>query len=232
MFIAAHLFSGALLGLVFRHLANDRRAVPLCMAGSVIPDLIDKPLGLVFPFTFGGGRTVFHSLIIAGIILLCVFIFVRKTSWWPGAGVACAVLLHQVSDEMWMLPANWFYPLFGPFQGQMIPDYFGFYFWTEMSNPSEWLFMTGAVIILAESYHPVPLLSRVCQSARVTTGTCTLFAAVFLVTGVYLVIAGITGATPTLITPYYSEFPTIVAALLALCGAFVMSRHIAEYRRS
>ncbi len=123
MLIAAHIFPGALLGLVFWHLAGDRRAVPICMAGAILPDLIDKPLGLVFPSVLSGGRTVFHALAIVLFILLCVFILYRSRSRWAGAGVAGAVLLHQVLDEMWMLPANWFWPLLGPFQGQMIPDY-------------------------------------------------------------------------------------------------------------
>lgn len=184
MFIAAHIFSGALLGLLFWHLANDRRAVPFCIAGSIIPDLIDKPLGLVFPSVLGGGRTVFHTLIIVVIILLCIFIFVRSTSRWLGAGVACAVLLHQVFDEMWTLPANWVYPFLGPFQEHMIPDYIGIYFWYEITDPSEWMFVIGSVMILAQSYHSLSVIPRMCRSDRIKTGTYTLFAVVFLVTGV------------------------------------------------
>ena len=57
--------------------------------------------------------------------------------------MACALLLHQVSDEMWTLPANWFYPLLGPFTGDMIPDFIGFYFWYEITSPFEWMFMAG-----------------------------------------------------------------------------------------
>ena len=49
MFIFAHVFAGALLGLAFWHLTKDRRAIPVCIAGSVIPDTIDKSLGLLFP---------------------------------------------------------------------------------------------------------------------------------------------------------------------------------------
>ena len=152
MLIAAHIFAGALLGLVFWHLAGDRRAVPLCMAGAILPDLIDKPLGLVLPSILPGGRTLFHALIIPGIMLVCTVLLVRSRSRWLGAGVACAVLLHQVIDEMWTLPANWFWPLLGPFQGHMIPDYIGTYFRVELSDPSEWLFLIGSVLILAQSY--------------------------------------------------------------------------------
>jgi len=232
MLFAAHIFAGTLLGLVFWHLVNDRRAVPFCMAGSILPDLIDKPLGLLFPSVLGGGRTVFHALLIAGIILLCTFIFVRSRSRWLGAGVACAVLLHQVLDEMWMLPANWLYPLQGPFQGHMIPDFIGTYFWVEINDPSEWTFVIGSVMILALSYPSLSVIPRICRSDRMKTGAYTLLALVLLVTGVYLVIAGINGTAPTFITPHYSGLPTVMAGILALCGTSGIGREIVVSRRS
>jgi len=232
MLIAAHIFAGALLGLVVWRLANDRRAVPFCMAGSILPDLIDKPLGLVLPSVLPGGRTVFHALIIVVIILLCIFFLARSRSRWLGAGVACAVLLHQVLDEMWTLPVNWLYPLLGPFQGHMIPDYIGTYFWVEMSDPSEWMFMIGSVTILALSYPSLSVILRICRSDRLKTGAYTFLAMVFLVTGGYLVIAGITSNAPTFITPLYSGLPSVMAGLLALCGTFGMSREIVSSRRN
>ena len=232
MLIAAHIFAGALLGLVFWHLAGDRRAVLLCMAGAVLPDLIDKPLGLVLPSVIPGGRTLFHALIIAGIILVCTFLLVRSRSRWLGAGVACAVLVHQVLDEMWTLPVNWFWPLLGPFQGHMIPDYIGTYFWVEMSDPTEWLFVIGSVMILVQAYSYLPVISRVCQSERVKTGAYTLVAAVLLVTGAYLVIAGMSGAAPVFIAPHYSGVPTVMAGILALCGTVGVGRGIVSSRRN
>jgi membrane-bound metal-dependent hydrolase YbcI (DUF457 family) len=123
MFIFAHVFAGALVGLVLWHLTKDRRALPVCIVGSIIPDLIDKSLGLLFPSVLGGGRTVFHSISIVFIILIVALLFVRSNLRLMGLGLACAILLHQVFDEMWTLPTNWFYPLLGLFQGWMIPVY-------------------------------------------------------------------------------------------------------------
>ena len=123
MFIFAHIFAGALLGLAFWHLTKDRRAIPVCIAGSIIPDAIDKSLGLLFPSLLSSGRTVFHSLVLVLVICLITILFIRSDNRLLGVGFACAILLHQVFDEMWTLPANWFYPLLGPFQGSMIPDY-------------------------------------------------------------------------------------------------------------
>jgi hypothetical protein len=124
---------------------------------------------------------------------------------------------------MWHEPANWFYPLLGPFQGSMIPDYIRNYFWFEITNPGEWMFMVGTVVILLQSYHwgaliPVPFLSD-----RVKTGVYTFIVVVFGVMGFYLVAAGLTSPTGTLITPFYNQIPNVMAGLLALMGAVIMS---------
>jgi hypothetical protein len=73
MLIFAHVFAGALLGLGFWHLTKDRRAITVCIVASILPDLIDKSLGLAFPLVLGGGRTVFHSLLIVGVVLPPLF---------------------------------------------------------------------------------------------------------------------------------------------------------------
>jgi len=223
MFIFAHVFAGALLGLVFWHLTNDRRAIVICIAGSVIPDLIDKSLGLLFPSVLGGGRTVFHSLVIVLVILIVTLMFVRSNLRLLGLGLACAFLLHQVSDEMWNLPSNWFYPLLGPFQGSMIPDYLLTYFWFEVTNPSEWLFMFGTVVILVKSYHymrriPLPFLSD-----RIKTGAYTFIIVTFGCIGFYLVAAGLMVPVCTFVTPLYNQMTNVMAGLLALTGAVIMS---------
>jgi hypothetical protein len=224
MLIFAHIFAGALLGLGFWHLTNDRRAIPVCIAASLLPDLVDKSLGLLFPSVFGGGRTVFHALMIVGVVLLCMLLFVRSRVVLLGACVAGALLLHQIFDEMWNLPANWFYPFLGPFQGQMIPEYIGTYFWLEISNPSEWMFMIGTVAILAESYGDQIPVSRASLPDTVKTGAYSLVVAGLLVTGLYLVTAGLTNSTGTFMTPSYFQIPTVIAGILALCGAVIMHR--------
>ena len=224
MLIFAHLFAGALLGLIFWHLTNDRRAVPLCIAASILPDVIDKSLGLLFPFVLGGGRTVFHSLMIVGVVLiLCLVLFFRSRFVLLGVGVACAILLHQVFDEMWMQTANWFYPLLGPFQGQMIPDYMGVYFWLEITNPSEWLFLIASVVILAESYQDMLPVPRSSRTDTIKAGAFTLVAVALMITGCYLVFTGLTSTTATFILPLYYQESTVVVGLLAVCGALVMS---------
>ena len=224
MFIFAHVFAGALLGLILWHLTNNRRAILICITGSILPDLVDKPLGFLFPEVLGGGRTIFHSLAVVFIILIVTLMFFQSNNRLPGAGVAGAVLLHQVFDEMWTLPANWFYPLLGPFQGTMIPDYIGTYFWFEITNPSEWLFMIGSVIILINSNRYTGQNPFSFLSCRIKTGACTFVVIVFGITGLYLVAAGLLSHAGTFITPLYNPVTTVMAGLLLFSGAVIMFR--------
>jgi hypothetical protein len=223
MFIFAHVFAGALLGLVFWHLTNDRRAIVAGIAGSILPDVIDKSLGLLFPSVLGGGRTVFHSLGIVLVILIITLMFVRFSLRLLGVGIAGAILLHQVFDEMWNEPANWFYPLLGPFQGSMIPDYLLTYFWFEITNPGEWLFMFGSVVIVVKSYPCMTLIPVPFLSDRIKTGAYLFIVVAFGGIGLYLVAAGLMSPAGTFITPFYNQMTNVMAGLLALSGAVIMS---------
>jgi hypothetical protein len=224
MFIFAHIFAGALLGLVFWHLTNDRRAVPVCIAGSILPDLIDKSLGLLFPSLLNSGRTVFHSIGLVVVIFLFSLIFVRSRLRLLGVGFACAILLHQVFDEMWTLSANWFYPLLGPFQGSMIPDYLLTFFWLEITNPAEWLFFVGSVVILVKYYRWMTKISLAYLTDRMKNGAYTLVVMVLGGTGLYLVAAGLTGPTGIFIIPFNTQANDLMTGFLALIGSAFMSQ--------
>ncbi len=93
----------------------------ICIAGSILPDLVDKPLGFLFPAVLGGGRTVFHSLGVVFIILIVTLLFFQSNNRLPGIGVAGAVLLHQVFDEMWTLPGELVLSSFWSVPGQDDP---------------------------------------------------------------------------------------------------------------
>jgi len=224
MFIFAHVFAGALFGLVFWHLTNDRRAIPVCIAGSIVPDLIDKSLGLLFPLVLSSGRTVFHSLGLVFVILLFSLMFLRSNLRLLGIGFACAILLHQIFDEMWTLPANWFYPLLGPFQGSMIPDYILTYFWLEITNPSEWLFMVGSVVILVKSYRGMAVNPLPSPSGRMKNGAYTFVVLVLGGAGLYLVAVGLISPTGTFSIPLNNQINDLMTGFLALTGAVIMSR--------
>jgi len=224
MFIFAHVFAGALIGLVFWHLTKDRRAIPVCIAGSIIPDLVDKSLGLLFPSVLSSGRTVFHSLGLVFIILILILVFVRSNLKVMGIGFACAIFLHQVFDEMWTLPANWYYPIMGPFQGSMIPDYILTYFWLEITNPSEWVFLVGTGVILIKSYHFLTEIPLFGLSDRVKNVAYKFVVALMGGTGLYLVVVGLISPTGTFNITVNNQVNDLMTGLLALTGAVIMSR--------
>ena len=105
----------------------------------------------------------------------------------------------------------------------MFPEYIGVYFWLEISNPREWMFMIATVAILAASYGDMLPFPRASRTDTLQAGAYTLIAVVLMSTGLYLVFAGLTSSTAT-ITPLYHQVSTVVAGLLAVCGAVVMSR--------
>jgi hypothetical protein len=132
--------------------------------------------------------------------------------------------LHQVFDEMWSLPANWLYPLLGPFRGAMIPDYVGTYFWFEITNPSEWLFFIGTSIVLVKSYKemlPEPQLTLSDRMKTIAAAAVIIFFAGF---GFYLVAWGLLSPSATIIAPLYNPVTTIMAGLIPLIGALMMIR--------
>jgi membrane-bound metal-dependent hydrolase YbcI (DUF457 family) len=224
MFIFAHVFAGALLGLAFWHLTKDRRAIPVCIAGSIIPDVIDKSLGLLFSSLLSSGRTVFHSLVLVLVIFFITALFIRSDNRLLGVGFACAILLHQVFDEMWTLPANWFYPFLGPFQGSMIPDYILTFFWLEITDPAEWVFMVGSLAILVKSYRMTTATPQTFLTDRMKSGAYTVVVVVLAATGLYLIAAGLTDLTGTFIIPQDTEINNLMTGMLALIGAVIMSR--------
>ena len=72
MYIFAHLFAGVVIGLVLAWVSGRRILFWAAALGSLLPDLIDKPIGLiVLHSSVDNGRIYFHSLIaVAAVILI------------------------------------------------------------------------------------------------------------------------------------------------------------------
>jgi len=149
MLIFAHIFAGAVLGLLLAQVIGDRRFVPVCIAGSILPDLIDKPLGLiVFPQALDNARTFSHTLLIVGILSALAVIAWRSRRTYLLLGFTGAILLHQVLDEMWHNTVTWFFPWFGIFRPVHEVNFFGSYFWLEITSIPEWIFLIATLLLL------------------------------------------------------------------------------------
>jgi inner membrane protein len=107
--------------------------------GSMLPDIIDKPIGHLF---FSNGRIFSHTLLFLVLVtIIGVAVYQRTKNLW-GLSLAVGVLAHLLLDSMWFAPHTLFWPLMGwGFDKEAIADYFRFLFR---------LFMSERVVAIAE----------------------------------------------------------------------------------
>ena len=128
----------------------------LILLGSMLPDLIDKPMGLLAPgLGLGIGRGIAHTLVFA-LILLVVGLFFYGVGRRGLLYVALASAGHLVLDRIWQLPQVLFWPLYGyafPAVGRSgILAQLAAWWYSLWTNP--WVFVPeiiGAAVILAFS---------------------------------------------------------------------------------
>jgi membrane-bound metal-dependent hydrolase YbcI (DUF457 family) len=78
------------------------------LIGSVLPDLIDKPLAIFINPKMG--RLLAHSLLFVIFLMVCAIaakILFNTNKIFPLPIMAFG---HQLMDQMYTLPQNWFYP--------------------------------------------------------------------------------------------------------------------------
>ncbi|MFA4878122.1 MAG: metal-dependent hydrolase [Methanoregula sp.] len=215
MFIFAHVFAGALIGTGFFYLTRDRRFLPLCILGAILPDLLDKPLALLFPELLGSGRTIGHDLFFFLIVFAVGLLLWHYRHTLLAVAFAVAVFSHQILDAMWLSLRTWFYPVFGTFPGMLIPDYVGHYLWLELSCLSEWVFLGSSLIIIGLVYAG--------WTGRGWDKTARMAAALVLgLMGAYLLLSGLAALQGAFPAPTYPPDADIMAGLMALLGALVL----------
>jgi hypothetical protein len=100
------------LGLTLAASRPVRCAIPVyVLLGSMLPDLIDKPLGELLFGTPAMGRTICHTL--AFLLLLCATAYYREDL--RLASIAGGVSAHFMLDFMWNSPRTLLWPLLGAF---------------------------------------------------------------------------------------------------------------------
>lgn len=148
MLPAVHLLIGVTLGIFLLYITRDCRALVYCAIGSLLPDIIDKPVGHIILASLDNGRIFFHSLSVCALVALLGVILMMK---WRHPGllfIAAGMLSHQLADAMWNMPQSWYWPFLGPFPSKHFPLYFENIFTLELSSPSELLLLALAVIIV------------------------------------------------------------------------------------
>lgn len=98
---------------LFRYLFRDPKVdVRFLLAGAVLPDLLDKPIGLGF---LGSGRVFAHTLIFGGTLLAAVLITTSRggTARKCWMALTVGVMFHLLLDGMWTVRETLLWPLFG-----------------------------------------------------------------------------------------------------------------------
>lgn len=143
MLVLCHLFLGLLLGVITGYLLSDRSAVIFVMIGSVLPDIIDKPLGHIFlAESIGDGRIFCHSIFIVVFFASVALLVWKKCGSKLLFYITLGVLFHQLMDAMWIVPVHWYWPVLGPYplNAGYGEGYFTSQFLREITSVSEWLF--------------------------------------------------------------------------------------------
>ena len=103
------------LGLTLAAARNLRRFYDLnlffVIVGSILPDIIDKPLGWAVYGTPAMGRIYAHTLLFL-LILSAISIVLRSGRM---GSLSCGVLSHLILDSMWASPVTLLWPLLGQF---------------------------------------------------------------------------------------------------------------------
>jgi hypothetical protein len=79
----------------------------LIFIGSLLPDIIDKPVGMIL-LPLNNGRVFGHTLLFI-LIFLLIGLKYRKSS----LALAFTSFLHLLQDEMWNEPETFLWPLLG-----------------------------------------------------------------------------------------------------------------------
>ncbi len=88
--------------------------IRILLVGSMLPDIIDKPIGMYFFRNyFHNGRIFSHTLLfflllaITGLLLY----YCKKQVWM--LTLAAGILIHLILDGMWGVPGTFFWPVLG-----------------------------------------------------------------------------------------------------------------------
>lgn len=123
----------------------------IILIGSLLPDIIDKPLGrLFFREALGNGRTFAHTLFFLILITLAAtYLYrLRGTTWL--LAIAFGTFTHLIFDQMWRYLRTFLWPVYGfAFERADIADYIGYLWNALLTEPAVYIPEIIGVVILA-----------------------------------------------------------------------------------
>jgi inner membrane protein len=101
--------------VVTGHLSRVAMALDLrlLIVGSLLPDIIDKPLGQIFlRHSLNNGRIYSHTLLfLVVLIIMAAALYHQRRKAWIYL-LAGGTFTHLIMDEMWLEPQTLFWPFF------------------------------------------------------------------------------------------------------------------------
>jgi len=84
------------------------------LIGSLLPDIIDKPVGLIIlRDTINNGRIFAHTLLFLVLLTLTASYFYRRYHDTRLLAFSLGTFTHLILDRMWRTPRTLFWPVFG-----------------------------------------------------------------------------------------------------------------------
>lgn len=144
------------------------------IVGSILPDLIDKPIGrFLFAGYFQNGRIFGHALIFTICLALLAIYLDRRYHIAGVIFLAVGSFMHQLEDVMLLDPRTFFWPVFGwRFPIRPMDDYTGQLLQELLSNPFSiglevvfGLLMVAAMALYFKLYKKERLSAFICSGA-------------------------------------------------------------------
>jgi inner membrane protein len=133
----------------FTSLAN-RIDIRLLLVGSLLPDIIDKPVGVfLFRDTFSNGRIFCHTLLFLILITLGgLYLYRSRNKTWLLV-LSFGTFTHLILDRMWLTPRTLLWPLYGfSFEKIDLTHWMQQIFHILLTTPTVWISeLAGAVIV-------------------------------------------------------------------------------------
>lgn len=105
--------------------------IRILLVGSLLPDIIDKPVGVFFfRGTFSSGRIFAHTLLFLVILTAAgYYLYRRRRRTWLLV-LAFGTFVHIILDQIWATPRTMLWPLLGfTFDRLEVSEWLTYWFW-------------------------------------------------------------------------------------------------------
>ncbi|MEE8373428.1 MAG: metal-dependent hydrolase [Dehalococcoidia bacterium] len=123
------------------HSLTSRVDIRVLLIGSLLPDIVDKPVGqYLFSDTISNGRIFSHTVLFAAIIALIGLYLYRSRGSVSLLVLAFGSSVHLILDEMWLAPQTLLWPALGlSFDRVDLADWAMSMLRVLFSEPSVWI---------------------------------------------------------------------------------------------